>query len=330
MNVLVTGANGLLGHHIVNELLDRNDQVSVIVRSRRKLFFDTTRITIFEGKFHDAELLIQALTGIDAIIHVAAVTATNLLEYHDYHEVNVVATQLLIDKAKEKGIKRFVYVSTSNTIGNGSIENPSNESAAFAEPFNKSFYARSKFEAEKLIRKLSEDKEMHAVVINPTFLIGKYDTKPSSGKILQIGYGRKRVFTTSGGKNFVSAHSVAVACVNAMLMGVSGENYLAAGHNLSFVEFYMLRSKVTALNQRITVVPSSVLKFFGWIGNILRRVGVKTDLSLSNFNQLLIQEYYEGTKAREQLALPETNLEESIREALEWFVENGYLKAKRT
>jgi nucleoside-diphosphate-sugar epimerase len=329
MRVLVTGANGLLGHHIVNELLDRDYQVSVIVRSTGNLFIDTSRITVFKGNFYDKGLLKDVLTGIDAIIHVAAVTATNLLHYKDYYEINVEATQLMIDLARENGIKKLVYVSTTNTIGNGSKEKPSDEGAAFAFPFTRSFYAKSKFEAEMLIRKYSEEPEVHAVIINTAFMIGKYDTKPGSGRIMLMGYGRKRVLTTTGGKNFVSARSVAVACVNAITMGITGENYLATGHNMSFGEFYQLQAEITACRQKMWVIPSAFMRVIGLIGNVLKGVGVKTDISLNNINQLLINEYYDGSKAREQLAMPETNLSDDIREALDWFIEHGYLKKKR-
>jgi len=83
MNVLVTGANGLLGHHVVMELLKQH-KVHIIVRSIKDIYFDLNFITVFEGNFTDYACLIKAARGCDAIIHIAAVTATDLLHYEDY------------------------------------------------------------------------------------------------------------------------------------------------------------------------------------------------------------------------------------------------------
>ncbi len=79
MKILVTGANGLLGHHVVMELLERHEQVSIIVRSTANIYFDLEQVEVFAGDFTDYETLKKAAEGCDAVIHAAAVTATNLL-----------------------------------------------------------------------------------------------------------------------------------------------------------------------------------------------------------------------------------------------------------
>ncbi|MFZ4725781.1 MAG: NAD(P)H-binding protein, partial [Paludibacter sp.] len=72
MNVLVTGANGLLGHHVVMELVKQQHKVRIIVRSSKNIYFDLSTIQIFEGNFSDFEILHRAAKGCDAIVHIAA------------------------------------------------------------------------------------------------------------------------------------------------------------------------------------------------------------------------------------------------------------------
>ena len=112
MKVLVTGANGLLGHHVVFELLRNRNEVRIIVRNTRNIHFDVKLVTVFEGDFMVYETLKEAAVGCDAIIHIAAVTATDLLHYTDYLKINVVGSAQVIKVADELNIKRLVFVLT--------------------------------------------------------------------------------------------------------------------------------------------------------------------------------------------------------------------------
>src|ERR1035437_5689355 len=105
MNVLVTGANGLLGHHVVMELLKRNHKLRVIVRSTKQIHFDLKAVTLFEGNFTDHATLTLAAKGCDAIIHIAAITDTRLLKYEDYRFINVDGVTTVLKVVTELGIR---------------------------------------------------------------------------------------------------------------------------------------------------------------------------------------------------------------------------------
>jgi len=156
-------------------------------------------------------------------------------------------------------------------------------------------------------------------------MLGEYDTKPGSGKLLLIGYKRKLMFIPKGGKNFVAAHDVAIAVCNALTMGRNGERYLASGINLSFKEYYTLQKQVGEYEQKIIEIPDFLLKFIGKTGDIIRKFGIKTDLCSMNIRQLLIREYYSNHKAKTELKIPETELKGSIKEAIEWFKKSGII-----
>ena len=323
MKVLVTGANGLLGHQVVMELLKRSYNVSIIVRESKNIFFDQSVVEIHHGNFSNPEILRKAAKGCDALIHIAAVTATNLLNYEDYRITNVDGTSVLLKVMNELKINILVYVSTANTIGFGEVKKSGTEKSPIQFPFSKSHYAQSKIEAEKLVLKASEKPNRHVIIVNPTFIIGAYDTKPSSGKLMLMGYKKSLFFTPGGGKNFVPVKDVAQVVCNALNEGKNGEKYLASGVNLSFADFYKIQSRVGDYQQKIIVIPDFFLEVAGLAGDILRKFGIRTEICSMNLRQLLIQEYYSNEKAKNELNMKETDLETAIKEALNWFNEHG-------
>lgn len=325
MKVLVTGANGLLGHHVVMELIKRAISVKIIVRSIKKIHFDLDKVEVETGNFTNYDDLKKAATGCDAIIHIAAATALDFSHYSDYELINIKASEQLLKIASELSIKNIVYISTANTIGYGSKKCYADEKNMIEYPFSSSYYAKSKLAAEKLFQSYSND--IHVVIINPTFMVGNYDTKPSSGKLLLMGYGKRIMFVPRGGKNFVSVNDVAVASCNALTMGVSGERYLAAGENISFKKFYKLQSKIGNYPQKIIKIPDIILLIIAFVGDIFKFFHLKTSLTSINLKQLMIREYYNNTKARQDLLMPVTSIEQAVEEALNWFKASSYIKS---
>jgi nucleoside-diphosphate-sugar epimerase len=319
MNVLVTGSNGFLGYHVVMELLKQQHHVHLIIRNKQKISFDLSSVNLFEGNFTDYDCLKQAASGCDAIIHIAAVTGTNLLHLEDYRIINVTGTALVIQVAKELKIKNIVYISSSNTVGFGTEQLVGDERLTIQYPFTASFYAQSKAESEGLMKEASKEPGQHIVIINPSFMIGDYDNKPSSGKLILMGYKRRLMFTPKGGKNFVPVGNVAAAVCNALTMGRNGERYLTSGINLTFREFYTLQKQEGNYSQRIIGIPDFLLLTVGIMGDLIRKLGIKTDLCTMNMRQLMIREYYSNQKAKTELNLQGNDISVAIKEAIDWF-----------
>jgi dihydroflavonol-4-reductase len=328
MKILVTGANSLLGHHIVFELLNRLHDVRIIVRNDNNIYFDKEKVQIFKGNFYDETLLNEALEGCEAVIHIAAITSTDLLNYKDYKSINFDACKTLLHVAEAKSINKIVFISTTNTIGYGCKNLKADEKWLFEYPFTESFYAKSKFKAERVFIQFAKNHpEKHVIIINPGFMIGSYDVKPSSGKLILTGFNKRFVILPNGGKNFVPVKDVAVASCNALTMGISGERYLATGNdNISFRKFFKKMKNIYGYTQYMIILPGFLFKFLGGLGDIIRFLRIKTSLSSRNINQLLIKEYYANQKAIDQLQMPETSLEEAIKQAIEWFKSHGKIK----
>lgn len=330
MKVLVTGANGFLAANIIRELNRREVPVRGMVRKTADLrSLAGTDCEIHYGELLDKADVLKAVGGCNIIIHAAASTTQYSEDLSVYFPVNVRGTENVVNAATISGVDRLIYVSTANTCRNGTLDNPGNESLEAGFPFTGSGYAMSKIIAQKAVLEHARLHKLDAVVVNPTFMIGPYDARPSSGRILLMGYRKRIMGVPPGGKNFVHVRDVATGVCNAITMGRNGECYLLANENLSFLEFFRKVESVTGFRQYKFIVPGGVMSLMGSAGSFFNRLGLKGGLTLSNARLLNLDNYYSPAKALRELGLPQTPVEQAIRDALEWFGQNGYLSHKR-
>lgn len=292
--VLVTGANGMLASNLIDELVKKEYEVVGLLRKRSSYRgTEHKNLTLFEGDFKNPSQLEEALKGCSGIFHVAAITDQSMLNLKEYATVNIDPIAPLMETAIKAGIKRVLYVSSANTIGNGTWENPANESTPWNKPLTGSLYAQSKVEAEKVVRRYNN--RIETVIANPTFMIGRYGTSSGSNQVLDMA--RWLTFCPAGGKNFIDVEEAARGIVLAYEQGKSGENYLICGENISFREFFRRIPRVAL----IIVVPTFLMLLAGYIGNMLRACGVRVAFSLNNMKILCVPDAYIGKKAEREL-----------------------------
>jgi len=314
--IFITGITGLLGTNLANELLDLNYEVTAIIRNPDKYIGKrTSNLNLVQmdlwGNYD------HYLKETDIIVHIAAETRTHFIKYDDYKKINYDATIRLFEKAKEQKVSQFVFISTANTVGYGNSSSLGNETKEIQKPFTNLFYAQSKLNAEKYL--LSQNTNIQVKILNPTFMIGAFDSKPSSGKIILMGLKKRIVFYPPGGKNFVPVKDVANAIINAFNKGSSGEKYLISGTNLSYKMFFKELRCITNQKQLLIPIPKIALLSMGFVGNILRIMRIKTSLSPTNMKTLCVKNYYSNQKSIDQLNVSYTSLNEAIKEAVVYF-----------
>lgn len=315
--VFVTGGTGLLGTNVIIKLLQNGYSVTALVRQKSKyLGEENENLKIVEGSLNSD--LSSYLSKIDCIIHIAAETSQNLIRYEDYEKVNYDITVKLFAQAEACGVRRFLFVSTANTLGYGSEERPGNEKELQKYPFTDSFYAQSKLNAENYL--LENQQSTEVVILNPTFMIGAYDTKPSSGKLIFWAWRKKFIFYPKGGKNFVHAEDAANGILYTIEKGKAGEKYLLANENLSYIDFFKKVNRITGQNPVMIAIPNWILSFFGWVGDGLRRLKIKTNLSSSNMKALQIYNYYSNQKSVEEFGIQYQSTDKAIEDAVQYFI----------
>ncbi|PPK99222.1 NAD-dependent epimerase/dehydratase family protein [Parapedobacter indicus] len=318
MNVLVTGANGLLATNTIIALLSRGYRVTGLIRDVNKFLLPPqSNLKLVVGDITHAESLEKAAAGCDCIIHCAATTEQSLLRYETYYRINVIGTEHVIQAALKNAIKKIVYIGTANTFGYGSLQRPGNETHPPKAPFSHAWYAKSKLEGQQKI--LAAARQLSVTVVSPTFMIGPYDGKPSSGAIIRMGYGKKLVFHPPGGKNFVNVEDAAVGVVDALEKGKDGEAYLLAGENLTYRQFFRKVNDQTGQRPILIQLPRFALLAAGHLGNLLRSLGIKTPLSSTNMEILCVRNYYSNQKAQKELGTVFHPIENGIGKAIHWF-----------
>lgn len=318
MKILLLGSTGLLGHNVARLLLEQGHEVHALVRNRGRLHsadfpHRETLLYLFEGSPADHKALRQAAEGCEAVINCAGCTDMSLLHYEDYLPANRDLCAILTELIQETGITRLVHVSTVNTIGYGTPEHPADEHAPLQEPFASSFYACSKQAGEELLLQFAaEHPEGHLIVVNPGFMIGAYDVRPSSGALLLAGWKKPLMAVPRGGKSFIPVRDAAAAIVNALTMGENGQRYLLTSENMTLKEFYSLQARCCGYRQCCIILPDLLVEAMGRFGDVLRFLGLRTKLSSCNLRQLMVCEYYDNRKARQELRMPVTPIDKAI------------------
>lgn len=320
--VFVSGANGLLGTNIIIDLLSQGFSVLGFLRNKNSFVGEMHgNLKLVEGNLSNKNDLDSAMANCKYVIHTAAITNPKLIQYDVYEEVNVLGTKNIIEAAIKNSVERVVYVSTATVFGFGTLNNLGTESTPIKYPFDKSHYSKSKKEAQDYV--LTKKDEIDIVVVNPTFIIGAYDSKPSSGKIIQMALQNKIVICPPGGKNFISVKDVSSGIVELLYKGNNGEAYLLTNQNMTFKSFFKLIRECTKSNFVILQPPKFVFLIFGYIGSLIRYFGFKTHFSIENMKTICLNTYYSNHKSKTHLGLNFQPIENAIDEAVEWFAKTS-------
>lgn len=324
MRVLITGADGMLGSNLVRLLIGRGHTVSVLIHpSSRSPTLENLRITKYLGDILKPSTLISAVAGNDAVIHAAASTRIWPARSETVRRINVEGTRNIITAAINCNIKRFIY------IGSGASVNVSGDTSGTHIPPGPGYgldYIESKYEALKLVIDAVASKDLPALAILPTFMIGPYDSLPGSGRMIQA-YARGKIrFHTNGGKNFIHVTDVATAIANSLEMGRIGAYYITGNENMTYRDFFRRVARIAGKPETKILVPDWLMKTFGLLGSISGKLFNREPLLTYQAAKLAcVRQYVYDDSAVEELGMPRTDIDAAIRECYDWFVENGYL-----
>ena len=224
--VLVTGASGFLGDHVVRKLVTRGIAVCAQGRDAARLVFDAG-VDISVTALSDVAALTKAARGCDAIVHAAALSAPWGAR-QDFIDANVIGTANVITAARAAGVRRLVHISTPAVLFAGRDQHLLDDSAPYAANHT-SHYARTKRVAEELVGAASP--YLETVTLRPKAIYGAGDRAlvprllqaARRGALPQIGDGTNAVDVTH-----VDDVVHAIECALATDRGL-GETFLVTG-----------------------------------------------------------------------------------------------------
>jgi UDP-glucose 4-epimerase len=170
MNLLLTGATGFVGQHLVSAVIQRNLPYKIAVRTQAANFAHSSCINVGDTNAHTAWS--QALEGVTDVIHLAArvhiTQETSSDAFAAFRAVNTEGTLNLARQAASAGVRRFIFLSSIKVNGEGSPR-------AYLEtdtPAPEDAYAVSKWEAELGLWAIAKETGMQVVILRIPLVYG--------------------------------------------------------------------------------------------------------------------------------------------------------------
>ena len=325
MTILVTGATGLLGNNIVRDLLAQGEQVRVLSRELRTTRpLDGLAVDRRQGDIRQPNVVREALEGVSTVIHSAGHVHIGWSQVQTHRAINVEGTRHIAEAACEMHA-RLVYVSSVNALGLGAKDFEADEDTArpgiVACP-----YVTTKAEAERVVEEFVE-KGLDAVTVNPGFMLGPWDWRPSSGRMLLEVAQRFTPLAPAGSFNVCDVRDVSAGTIAAAKVGKTGRRYILGGHNLTYFDLWKRMAQTAG--KRGPLFPAGPMQRFfgGWFGDLWYRLsGKEPDLNSAGVGMSTQHHRFRSDRAIKELGYRIRPLEETLQDAWNWFIEYGYVK----
>ena len=329
MAVFVTGGTGLLGVNLIRVLVARGRRVRALVRSGSpRVGLEGLKIEFFEGDVTDLNSVLRGVRGCDRVYHAAGRVQVGPWNDDAARAVNVGGTENVCRAAIESGVARLVHTSSVAAIGAGPIDDPVTEDTEWNLTYLRSPYYDTKREAEGVVQRYVR-RGLNAVIVNPSYMIGPWDVKPSSGRLLLLVAARRLWgFPDRGGIGFVDVREVVEGMCAAMERGRPGERYILTNENMPYGEFGRRVAKLAGVKPPPLSLPHWLLYCPACAGSILGRFAPRrfADYNLTMLRIAFCDHYVSGERARRELGVTSWSIDRAITDALDWFEQQGCLQ----
>jgi nucleoside-diphosphate-sugar epimerase len=238
--ILVTGANGLVGSFLCKELIGKGYKVKALVRKNS----DTTllkevadTLEIHTGDVNDVGSLLDAIEGVDCIVHTAAVISFWSKRNDEMFQTNVEGTKNILNAALECGVKKFIHISSIAAIGRKTSDTLITEANTWEESALNTRYAVTKHQSELEVYRAVEE-GLNAVILNPSIILGPGLKGTSSVRLFEY-IEQKNKFYTEGYINFVDVRDVVRSIVFFIENQTqSGERFIVNAGIVTYKDFF--------------------------------------------------------------------------------------------
>ena len=329
MPILVTGATGLLGNNVVRLLREGGQAVRVMVREGsdpRPL--EGLDLEIVHGDVREADAVERACQGASAVIHSAAMVHIGWTGYEQQFAINVEGTRTVADAARRAGV-RMIHVSSTDACGFGTLENPADEETPIAKGVDCPYVVTKRAAEQVVLEQVACG--LDGVIVNPSFMLGPWDWKPSSGKmLLQVGRGWALV-APPGTNNFCEVRDVARGVLSALERGQAGRRYILGGESLSYFDAWRLFAEVAGVRgPRWQARPRPVVMLAaGKIGDWRTRLtGREPAVNSASVAMSRLSKCCSHRRAEVELGYRAGPLRSAVEAAWNWFCQHGYARRR--
>lgn len=334
MRILVTGATGFVGSHSTAAIARAGHDVRLLVRDAGKaakvlsaLNVDVTPFDVVAGDVTDTGAVRAAVDGCDAVLHTAALVATDRNRAAECWSVNVGGTRSVLGSAVDRGLDPIVYVSSVSAlfVPGGPPLTPSSPVAKVETP-----YARSKAEAEEYARAL-QDAGGPVTITYPGGVWGPNDPSMTDGVTSAVMFMKAGMLpATSGGFPVVDVRDVGAvhAAVVSGGAGLGPRRYLVGGRLVPMAELAEILRRLTGRRIPLAPAPAPVMRGLGLIGDVLARVGVNQPITHEAMVTLTEGVRCDSSATTRDLGVEFRPVEETVADMLRWLHREGHLSAR--
>ena len=323
--ILVTGATGFIGSNLVKKLYGGKNEITIFAGNTNHQFLDDFKIKRVQGDVRDYETVLKTVKGSDYVYHLAACSLNTPKDKEEIFGVNVLGTENVMRACLASNVKKVVHVSSSSALGFSKNEKRKLNEKDYLD-FKDQLYGQSKKMGEDKVKEFVA-KGLNATIVLPSYVIGAGEIDQARfGLFKSIARGRIK-FAYPGGGGTVAVEDLVEGLILAMKRGRAGERYILSNENASYLDrcnliaSIMKKPKIRIKLPGITYYPMCLLGAILQIA--LKNPPITTETIRWSYNF----RYYDSSKARQELGWqPKISLEQSFRNAIEYYKKRGVLK----
>ena len=249
--ILVTGGTGLVGAHLLYQLVKSDEKIRAIYRSKEKIeavkkvfsyYTDDktliSKIEWFKADITEVPAMIPAFVGIKKVYHCAAFISFNPKDYREMRKVNIHGTAIVVNLAIDSKIEKFCFVGSIASVGDAVKGNLITEEDEWNKETDNSGYSITKFGAEMEVWRASQE-GVEVVIVNPGVILGSGFWSSGSGKLFSNIYNGFKYYT-EGITGFVGVKDVVKTMILLMNSNVKNERFILVSENKSYKEIFFL------------------------------------------------------------------------------------------
>ena len=318
--ILVTGATGFLGSHLLHWLRESGCAAKLRVLTRSGRWGETQAgAEVVQGDVCDRAAVREAMRGVSHVYHLAGVVSREPSQAPLLYRTHMEGTRNVCEATLEFGVEKLVLVSSSGTIAVSLTPAVHREEEPFAnDVVGRWPYYLSKIFQEKAALCYHRTRALPVVVVNPSLLLGPGDQKGRSNRDVILFLRQKVLAVPPGGLNFVDVRDAAASLGAAMQKGKVGERYFIGGTNWTFAEFFHRLGALSGVKApRMRLSASS----YGWVTRLtpLARALAPRYLPVTQTEVEMASHfwYLENNKARQALGATFRDPDETLRATIE-------------
>ncbi|MFN6550389.1 NAD-dependent epimerase/dehydratase family protein [Mycolicibacterium septicum] len=322
--VLVMGASGNVGACVTRQLVERGDDVRVLLRrSSSTKGIDGLDVERCYGDIFDTDAVAAAMADRAVVFYCVVDTRAHLADPAPLFSTNVEGLRNVLDVAMDADLQRFVFLSTIGTIAVGDDGATVDEDTPFNWAGKGGPYIESRRQAEDLVLSYAREHGLPAVAMCVSNPYGPPDWQPRQGALVAMAaFGKLPVYVRGVGSEVVGIDDAADALIRAAEHGRIGERYIVSEGYMSQREMFTTAAEAVGARPPRFGIPMAPLYAFGWFAGVSNRLfGTDFPMNLTAARLMWLTSPADHGKATRELGWKPAPTAESIGRAAQFYVD---------